>query len=102
MRLIWVRSSVYVFLQIHADRMAVFHFIMVIFFLLKWLRNFVINDDIAIWSVIMFIIIIIVIILCRVKIFEWSNFCDNRIIVYAILFKFFLISLQSLFVFQQY
>jgi hypothetical protein len=64
--------------------MAVFHFIMVIFFLLKWLRNFVINDDIAIWSVIMFIIIIIVIILCRVKIFEWSNFCDNRIIEIAL------------------
>jgi hypothetical protein len=43
----------------------------------------VINDDIAM-EVIMLIIIIIVIVLCRVKIFEWSNFCDNRIIEIAL------------------
>ena len=59
------------------------------------------HDDIAIWSVIMkTIIIIIVIVLCRVKIFEWSNFCDNRIIVYAFLFKFLFWYLCNLFLFS--
>jgi hypothetical protein len=47
------------------------------------------DNEVTVWSILVFFIVIFVIILCNIKIFKRGNFCNDRVFVKALLLNLF-------------